>query len=699
MSPRISKIKKSEWHKQSVDVRLAIGFLTTFAFLIGIYLIANFRAASSPITIFDNPNFGAAVSDDKPAGADNKPRLKAFSSPDDFKSYLDDGNRAFIGGIYEERAFASANNSASVPPAIAKTAAAKTPAKNQKIDNEVIAAADGLRYMSLGKIAADSTSDIILSGEKNIYFSPENQYYRPAFMEAAELPAGETKIFDIGDPAAMAQIGMVAQDGDLLMADNALVVISENSVSAFDVSSAFVPVDLWKARVNEGTKVVAQKTIGSKLYLGLRTKIDAANPCPVKPLSVGDKPLIIDCAAIFHPEPPIMADSIFTVVEIDVASGQTSRDISFVGGENTSAVFLSDGSAAAVWGQGGDYISFFTDFLQDKCKGLLPNYLLEKASKLPGCAISLAAKELELRSLLSNWFGSLNGDEQTRIAGEVSGRLSDYLRDHYRDFEQTGIALADMGSFSFSYQNQVAGRLVSGGLAAARDGSLRLATVSGSGAVKKMNWLVTGKIDTDGVEKILNNIYVLGANLEISAAGENLDLAAGVCALRYSANAAYLSTCRGNDPVYAVGFAAGAAGVASRLKTFGFPAYLYPFDDGFLLEVSKNSRKIKLTLYDATMASKIDRISEFDVNDYWADFDGNYAAFASDEAGKTFFLPAARGGYVFSRAGGKIELKKNIGSLAVGRAFFRAGYLYLAGDDGIEVFLAPDWNNAKTIRF
>ena len=163
MSPRISKIKKSEWHKQSVDIRLAIGFLTTFAFLIGIYLIANFRAASLPITIFDNSNFGTAVSDDKPAGADNKPRLKFFLSPDDFKSYLDDGNRAFIGGIYEEQAFAAANNSVLVPTAGAKTAAAKTPTKNQKIDNEVIAAADGLRYMSLGKIAADSASDIILS--------------------------------------------------------------------------------------------------------------------------------------------------------------------------------------------------------------------------------------------------------------------------------------------------------------------------------------------------------------------------------------------------------------------------------------------------------------------------------------------------------------------------------------------------------
>lgn len=702
MSPRAAKTKKSQWHKQSVDQKLSIGFLVTFAILTGIYLTAVFKyETATPAVVYESSNQETAGFFVPRGKIENKQLLKSFSSPDDFKSYLDDGKREFGDGIYETQALDLADAAPAAPENV-KTAVAKNTSKNQKTGDEIIGSADGEKYMSLGRKENGKPGDIILLDAAHIYFSPESQFYGPKAGETAGLDNqadGETKIFDISDAASLALAGTVPHEGTLAIGEGRLMAFSGNSISVYDIASVFAPEEIWKARINDGSEIISYEISGSKLYLGLRTAIDPANPCPLKPITIGQKPLIIDCDAIFHPALPIVADSIFSVIEIDGASGQTARNLSFVGARDNASVLLADGSITAAWGQGGDYISFFNGFLQTKCKSLLPNYLLEKAAKLPGCAISLAAKELELRSLLSNWFLSLSKDEQTRVSGEVASRLNDYLRDNYRDFEQTGVARADFDSMTFNYQNEVAGRLAGNGSIDVKDGKLRMATISGNGAIKKMAWLITGKIAAQDQQKTLSNVYVLDGKFEIISANENLDLAAGVCALRYAKDFVIASTCRQSDPMYSISLLSGSAGIMGQVKPAGFPSYFYPFDDGMLLAISKNNRKIKLTLYDATLPAKIEKVSEYDLNDYWADIDGNFRAFAIDDAAKTFFLPSARGGYIFNRGNGSIKLEKTAGDIVSSRAVFYGDYLYLAGDDGIEVLGGADWAKIKSIKF
>ena len=44
-------------------------------------------------------------------------------------------------------------------------------------------------------------------------------------------------------------------------------------------------------------------------------------------------------------------------------------------------------------------------------------------------------------------------------------------------------------------------------------------------------------------------------------------------------------------------------------------------------------------------------------------------------------------------------MKKNIAGINAARAFFDKGNLYLAGDDGVEIFSAGDFSKLKTIKF
>jgi uncharacterized secreted protein with C-terminal beta-propeller domain len=324
--------------------------------------------------------------------------------------------------------------------------------------------------------------------------------------------------------------------------------------------------------------------------------------------------------------------------------------------------------------------------------------LLEKAAKLPSYNISLAAKEIELRALVSNWTLSLGSDEQKRIIGELLARLNDYLRDNYRDFERTGFLKADISTFEFVSINDIAGRIAHVSFIDEDEGDLRVATVSGRGAAQKMIWLVTGAADYSIKEKPISGMYVLDGGMKIIGAAEDLDLPARACAVRFEQKTAWISTCRQGDPLYIIGLMPPEVDRTGELKLTDASSYLYPFEGEFLLTASKDARKIKMSFFDVALAYAPDEKSSYNLNDYWVDMDGNYQAFSVDEQAGLFFLPAAKGGRIFSYEHGQIKLEKTLGDFAPVRSFFSSGDLYLIGDNAVEVFGAADWNKIKSIN-
>ncbi|MCU0653617.1 MAG: hypothetical protein MUD10_05160 [Candidatus Pacebacteria bacterium] len=708
MISRTKRYKNNDWRKERIDNRFAIGFLSVLAVLTSIYLLASSRhlLLSSPAIVGSPAASDVQTSVPLPEAPKKLPFVQ-FASEEDFKSYLDDGKRAYGDGVFgnAEKTDQSIVKTEPISNAAAKLQA-KTAVKSVKEAPIATAAEDAQKYFSLNA-NRDGRADILQSGPQQIFFSPENQYYWSG-AKKAPVPAtfgdtesgqeGKSLVFDSENPEALNITGRLERSGDLLLYGKTIFIFRDNLISAFDVSAASSTAALWEARIDQDSRVAGAKVVGSKLYLLMRTKIDPAHPCPIKPLAFADSPLVLECGNIYHPRRAVLADTIFSVLELDRQTGVLSRDFAFTAAAENSTMAIFGESVYALWGQGGDYTLFFADFLGQKCKGLLPDYLLTKVGQLPGYDISLAAKELELRALLSNWIASLNSGEQKRIMAELAARMADYLRTHYRDFELTGVARADIGTLEFVDEAEVAGRVPGPEFIGANEGKLLVTTISGRDAYKKMNWLVTGETDSESAAA-MNSIYLLGEKLAVSASKEGLDLPAGICAIGYAGDYALASLCRPEAQLQILGFSESMIGLQGQLAVADPATYVYPLSDDLVLAVSKNNRKIKLIIYDVTLRAKPELRSEQELNDYWADFDGNTGAFAADDVGRQFFLPVAKGGYVFSYRGAKLELKGLAGSVIASRALFAGEALYLAGDSAIEAVSLKDLKKIKLLAF
>ncbi|MFZ3100122.1 MAG: beta-propeller domain-containing protein [Minisyncoccales bacterium] len=688
--PLPEKKKKRKAHKEPVSSRLAVLILAFFSFGLVCYLAASYRQPSIPLQVIGGVPGASITAEGEGAGEMKSGGLEKFSSQDDFKSYLDSGRRAAAAGPFEsEKAALAAKDeeSAKAKPAGKVFAPAVS---------EIASAAAG-RFFSLGEAFAKSAGDIIRLDEGKLYFSPNNQFYWPK-SAAASRPAGETKIFETRPAGGMKQVGAIPQDGNFLVLDGSLAVFLNNSLAVYDLSFADSPLEIWQGRLNGGSRIIASEFAAGKLYLAVETEIDPANPCPIKPLVIGETPVSVECASIYRPAAPLAADSVFTIFEMNPRSGTVVRDFSVVAPKDGFSMILESGTAWIAWNEEQDHIDFFADFLNTKCRGLLPNYIAEKTRSTADCEISRAGKEFETRRLLAGWFDSLAQDEKERIAGEVSLRLADYLRDQTKYFERTGIVKINLETFAPEAQTAVAGRLPEGGFVPAA-GELRAVTVSGFGAAQKMEWLVSGNIAGQENERAQNNIYLLDKNLKTVAEARNLDIPAGICALRFSGNAAYARVCRAGEPLYALSFNPQAAGLAGKFSLPAEDAYFYPLNEISAIAVYPNARKIKVALFDSSLPGRIEKIHEYALNDYWADFEANIAAFAHDPENKRLFLPGARGGNILSYAGSEIALAGSAGEIAPARAFFEKSDLYIAGDAGIEVFGGADFEKINSVEF
>jgi len=163
-----------------------------------------------------------------------------------------------------------------------------------------------------------------------------------------------------------------------LLNQNVVLVFSGNFLVAYNSQAVFGPQEIWRYRINDNSQIINSKFIGNKFYLAVKSTINDANPCPLKPLSIGDNAYLVKCADIYHSPHPILADSIISLFQITPDSGKIENTLSFVVPASKTALNFTDDGIYAIWEESGNYIAFFADFLNEKCKSLIPNYILEK---------------------------------------------------------------------------------------------------------------------------------------------------------------------------------------------------------------------------------------------------------------------------------------------------------------------------------
>lgn len=695
--------QNSRWY---INPKLGLGFLALFCALIGCYLAASIMSVFQPLNgpVISMPFSHTTGNTTAIPGIDG---IKRFASEDEFKGFLDASrpyDQTAVSTQFGARTIGSGTaaglaetngsfrSTPSAPPSATPTLKQDTVAGTPGSDNGSLERVSGTNVQIIGI----DEPDIAKTDGRKLYFSPETSYYLPMAAKSTQgkiavpaKPVGQTKIINAVPAENLGEDSSINERGSLLLAGNVLLIISDNEIFGYDISNSKEPQRLWQVRIEDGSEIEATRLFNGTVYLVVRATVNYNHPCPIRPLTAGSDALVIRCEDIYHPESASDIDSTFHAFTIDPETGKFGKSISFVGSSSDTVVSMSANALYVTWKMSGDYAKFYADFLEQKCKDVIPAYLSDKIGKLSSYEISNTAKITEMQILLANYSQSITPDERVRVSNELTNRMADYAREHSRDLDGTGIAKISTEAFTITATGMIPGSLINQFALDEYNGNLRAAVTVGGNNRWNMFW---------DPAQTANDVYVLDENLEQIGAVQGLGLDERIYSVRFVNEKGYLVTFRQTDPFYILDLSdAKHPEMKGELKIPGYSAYLHPVDGNTMLGVGKDSWKVKLSLFDVTLAAQPRETAKYQLDEYWTEVEGNHHAFLLDAKHKLFFIPGSKGGYIFSYETGAIELKKALTGFEAKRAVFINDNLYVIGDSRITVIDEKTFKQVKQL--
>ncbi len=634
--------------------------------------------------------------------------IRKFSSERDFKDYLEAASKLFPAyysgtrrGISDTELLNQAQEKTPIAKGGSQERVSQTNVQVIGIDEPDIVKTDG--------------KEIYFSGQRFFYPNPYNQLMGesntkgigPEKRQTTEqkrpvpiypVPTSGTKLIKANPPADLVVDGKIDEQGDLLLDKNNLLVFStlkyygaQDEIIGYDVSSPKSPAKKWSIKLDNNTTVVTSRLRNGKIYLITRSSINliTPNPCPIKPLSVDDTPIIIPCEEIYHPIRVVPTDATFTAMVIDPVSGKVEKNISFLGSSGASVIYVSENAIYASYSYSDSAVKFFDGFIREN-PGLFPSWLAEKVEKLQSYDISENSKFSELTELLQKYYNSLGEDDRLKAQNELQNLMSDYYKKHSRDLEKTGIIKIDLDKFRIGASGMVAGRLLNNFAIDEYQGNLRIATTIGS------RWGIFNGI---GSGATANDVYILDSNLKISGSVKDFGETEQIYAVRFMEDRGYVVTFRQTDPFFVLDLSNPKnPKMSGELKIPGYSSYLHPLDQTHILGIGIEGSSVKISLFDVSNSDSPRELDKYILDEYWTEVANNYHAFLLDKKHDIFFLPASKGGYVFSYKNNKLTLEKTVSQVSAKRAIYINDYLYIIGEDKISVLDESDWKKINELK-
>jgi len=608
--------------------------------------------------------------------------IKKFTSEEDFKTYLQEANLGYLGGIGMFATGRGAGEEVMPAPSPLSLPLEAKGAIPERISTTTV------------QVLGIDEPDIVKTDGKEIYFS-QPPWIGPIFWRGLEeqiIPpqkTGETKIVKAFPAEDLKIDGKIEERGDLLLIKDILVIFSEDKILGYDVSNPQTPKKKWEVKLEDNNLLVGARLYQNKIYLVSKTQIDSYHPCPIKPLSIEGTPLEIKCIDIYHPIVPAPVDVTYTAMILKPDSGKIEKTVSFVGSSDQSVVYASGKAIYVTYSYYESTIKFFANFLKVKCQDLVPSWLIEKLDKLESYEISDAAKYTEFTVLLERYYNSLDNDERLKVENEIQNRMSDYFKEHKRELEKTGIVKMGLDKFEVSATGNIPGRPLNQFSLDEYNGNLRVATTVGEGF-----WGFGGQGES------ANDVYVLDENLKIVGSVQDLGLTEQIYSVRFIEDIGFIVTFRQTDPFYVLDLSnPEKPELKGQLKIPGYSSYLHPITKDKILGIGKEGSNVKISLFDVSDPERPTEISKYNLDEYWSDILNTHHAFLLDEKHQIFFLPGGRGGYIFSYQNNKFELKRAVSDISAKRAIYINDYLYIIGDNKIVVLNELNWEKINELEF
>jgi len=617
-------------------------------------------------------------------------KVVPFSSQEDFKLYLKNSELAYGGAE-----FALGPTQRAIPieegvPTLRAEKTAPSTFPSQKLPERV--------SQTTVQVLSIDEPDIVKTNGKEIFFSQKRGYYYPVFREREILPPkpsflreGLTRIIKAFPPADLKLESSIKKGGNLLLQGDILMIFTPDKVYGYDVSQPDDPIKKWTIEFNKSTSLVDARLYKKRLYLITKQKIYAPQPCPIRPLKIENKTLVIRCPQIYHPVTPLPVDITFTILEIDPLTGKKINSLAFVGSSGKSVVYMSENAIYITYSYVGDFVDFFYKFLKSELHDIVPQWVLEKIKKLKDYDISQQAKYIETGILFEKMLNSLSGDERLKLENELSNRAKEYLAEHQRELQKTGIVKISLQKFQIKGVGEVPGVPLNQFSLDEYQNFLRVAVTVGGR-------VLGGFLGFGTLTESVNDIYVLDHKMKMVGALKNIGVRERIYAVRFIGEKGYLVTFRRTDPFFVLDLSDPKNPLLKgELKIPGYSSFLHPIERNRILGIGKEGSQVKISLFDVEDPEHPKEIEKYILKEYWSDILNTHHAFLLDKKHKVFFLPGSRGGYIFSFRNDRLKMIKAISNLRAKRAVYIDDYLYVIGEEKIVVLNEIDWQRVNEL--
>lgn len=541
------------------------------------------------------------------------------------------------------------------------------------------------------QVAGIDEPDIVKTDGTEIYVSSDTPYYyddivplRGVSPEKIAPTTAATQIIGAFPPDAMKKDGSIDKAGNLLLAGKNLVIFSGTKIYGYDVSKPDKPVARWNNDLGTTSQLVAARLKDGKVYLVVGNVARMDRPCPFVAMTVGARPLSVPCTDLYHPVAPTPVDRMYTAMVLDPKDGSVGASVSFTGASGGTTVYVSNESLYVAYTVPADYVAYLYGFMTESAKDLFPASVYGHVASLRSLDISTAAKMTELEVTFERFLAGLTSDERLRIETEMTNRQRTYAAAHVRELERTGLVRIPLDTMQVSAVGDVPGVVLNQFALDEYAGSFRIATTSGD------------SMYTGSTEDSVNDVYVLDASLK--TVGSVLDLGKGerIYSARFVGARGYVVTFRQTDPFYVLDLSDPKNPKRTgELKIPGYSSYLDPLTDTLVLGVGQDNFKVKLSLFDVSDPAAPKELATYGLDEYWTDVQQNHHAFLKDAKHLVFFIPSAKGSYVFSYEGNALSLKKAVSGFQARRALYLDDFLYIVAADKITVLSESDWQQVK----
>ncbi len=606
--------------------------------------------------------------------------IKQFSSQEEFTKYL--SQAMDLSETYYQSGFTTSRTgviSESIDISFDMDFALDAPiASSEKIAPD--------RYSETNvQVAGIDEPDIVKTDGINIYSSLEDIYYHRSNTN--------TKIVQAFPVENLSLIKEIDKNGKMLLREDILVIFTNDKILGYDVADTKNPGLKWEIKVDSRTQVTAARLYQNTIYLIISNRVNRQQPCIIEPLIINEKPFEVVCTNIYYPGRVIPADTVYTLLTVDLLTGEKDQEISFIGSNSNSILYMSLDNLYLSYFEQTQFIEFMLGFLKERCSDIISKDIIERLEKLNEYDITVQSKINEMEIILDEFFYSLSENEQMRIENEINNRMPKYYQENSRDLESTEIIKIALENLEIRALGKVPGTLLNQFALDEYDGNLRVATTIGENL-----WGRMGR-NMPGIESA-NDVYVLDKDLNQIGAVKDLGLDERIYSVRFLQDKGYVVTFREIDPFYILDLSDPYnPEMKGELKIPGYSSYLHPVGEHRILGIGRENWSVKVSLFDVEDPYDPKEIDKYFLNDSWSEILNNHHAFLLDAKHGIFFLPGNQGGYIFSFENDEFKLIKAIKQNQVKRALYIDDYFYIISRDNIIVLDQNNWEIIKELSF